>query len=203
MTKKYKPNKYDLLNRVVLAQAFLWIENHTEARDGELPDICYKIRRAGHSSLHINRFSSEEAIELKELTDSDEFKPIKETDISLIVMALEVMRIWITDISRDKRPCLNIADRKLLMGKNIYFAYMIKVKKTNPDIYQDQKDIIDRTTLNAQLWYNFMREKLIEGEDDGILIDDNSGNSDSDTESVELDSTEENSEKTEGNEERL
>ncbi len=154
-------NKYDLLNRAVLAQCFLWVENHTEARDGELPNICYKIRTAGHNSLHINRFSREEAELLKEITQSEAFKLIKETDISLIVMALEVMKIWVTDIPKENRPIINISDRKLLMGKNTYFAYMISVKKTNPKMYEDQKEIIERTATNSLLWYNHLKERLV------------------------------------------
>ncbi len=154
-------NKYDLFNRAVLAQCYLWAENHTNERDGELPGICYKIRTAGFNSLHINRFSSEEAELLKEITQSEEFRPIKETDISLIIMQLEVMKIWVTDIPKENRPIINISDRRLLMGKNTYFAYMISVKKTNPKIYEDQKEIIERTASNAILWYNHLKERLV------------------------------------------
>ncbi len=154
-------NQYDLLNRCVLAQCYLWIENHTEARDGELPDICYKIRGAGHSSLHINRFSYEESELLKEITSSEEFKHIREVDISLIVMALECMRLWIEDVPKDKRPLININDKRLLKGKNEYVMYMLRIKEKHPRLYNVQKEIIARTAANSVLWYNFMRKELL------------------------------------------
>jgi len=157
-------NKYDFLNRTVLAQSFIWVQNHIDKRDGELPDICYKIKTAGYNSLHINRFSNEEAKLLEEITTSEEFNPIRNTDISLVVMALEVMRLWIEDVPKNKRPLININDKKLLRGKNEYLMYMLAVKKSNPDIYQEQKDIIETTSANAQRWYNHMKDKLAKGE---------------------------------------
>jgi len=154
-------NKYSLLNRAVLAQCYLWIDNHTNERDGELPDICYKIRTAGYNSLHINRFSQEEADMLKELTSKDEFKHIREVDISLIVMALEVMKKWIEDVPKKDRPFININDKKLLFGQNSYFKYMIAVKQKNPEIYQNQKDIMTTTSVNAQLWYSYIKKNTV------------------------------------------
>ncbi len=153
-------NKYDLLNRSVLASCYLWIQNHLDERaGGEIPEICYKIKTAGFNSLHINRFSKEEADLLKEITHSEEFRPIKETEISLIVMPLEVMKLWIENVPKENRPIINISDKKLLRGKNEYLMYMLSVKHKKPEMYQKQKDIIDRTAANASAWFDHMREK--------------------------------------------
>ncbi len=157
--KKFKPNPYDLLNRTVLSQCYLWTQNHLDDRpNGEIPEICYRIKTAGFNSLHINRFSHEEADILRTITSSEEFKPIKETDISLIVMPLEVMKLWITDVPKEHRPVINISDKKLLMGKHTYFTYMLKIKKTHPKMYEDQKEIIDRTAENSLAWYNHIKK---------------------------------------------
>ncbi len=158
-------NKYDLLNRTVLAQSNLWIQNHLDEKPGEeIPAICYKIKTAGYNSLHINRFSSEEAKLLKEATNSEEFKPIRETDISLIIMPLEVMKLWVEDVPKEHRPTINISDKKLLMGKNTYFSYMLEIKKSYPKMYKDQKEIIDRTVRNSRLWYNHLRKHTLKEE---------------------------------------
>ncbi len=153
-------NDYDLLNRVVLASCYLWIQNHLNERPkGDIPDICFKIKTAGYNSLHINRFSQEEAELLKTITHSEEFKPIKDTNISLIVMPLEVMRIWIANVPKDKRPILNINDHKLVRGKHNYLEYMMDIKKKHPEMYEKQKHIIDVTAKNAESWYKHMVEK--------------------------------------------
>ena len=159
-------NKYDLLNRTVLAQCHLWIQNHLDERSGgDIPEICYRIKTAGFNSLHINRFSQEEANLLKESTSNEEFQPIKETDISLIVMPLEVMRLWVEDVPKEHRPIINISDKKLLRGKNEYLMYMLAVKKKNPKMYEDQKEIITRTANNAIMWYSHIKKYTIkEGE---------------------------------------
>ncbi len=153
-------NPYDLLNRVCLASSYIWIQNHLDERPkGDIPEICFKIKTAGYNSLHINRFSQEEAELLKTITHSEEFKPIKDTNISLIIMPLCVMKLWIEHVPKDKRPIININDKKLLMGKNSYFKYMMKIKNTQPEMYEKQKHIIEVTEENAFAWYKHMVEK--------------------------------------------
>ncbi len=156
-------NKYDLFNRVVLSSSYLWIQNHIDERaGGDIPTICYKIKTAGFNSLHINRFSQEEATLLREITHSDEFKPIKETEISLIVMPLQVMKLWVEYVPKESRPIININDKKLLRGKNEYLMYMLAVKKKNPEMYNKQKAIIDVTSTNASAWFDHMIDKLVD-----------------------------------------
>jgi len=158
-------NKYDLLNRTVLAQSYVWIQNHLDERaGGDLPEICYRIKTAGFNSLHINRFSQEEATFLKDITSNEDFNNIRKIDISLIVMPLEVMKLWVESVPRKNRPVVNISDKKLLMGKNAYLIYLLSIKKKNPKIYQEQKDIIERTADNALAWFNFMKNKTIKGD---------------------------------------
>jgi len=158
-------NKYDFFNRCILAQSYVWIQNHIDERSGgDIPDICYRIKTAGFNSLHINRFSHEEAKILETITKSEEFAHIKETNISLIVMPLEVMRLYVERIPRDKRPIINISDKKLLRGKNEYFPYMIAIRKANPEMYKKQKDIIETTVANASAWYDHMSKHLIKGD---------------------------------------
>ncbi|RLF26901.1 MAG: hypothetical protein DRN14_06145, partial [Thermoplasmata archaeon] len=123
-------NKIDFFNRIILASAYLWIKGHIETKgSGNIPDICYRVKTAGYNSIHINRFSEEEGRIVKEITMSDEFKPIKDAEISLVIMSLVVMKIWIADIPKKQRPIININDRALTLGKNQYLTHMIELKR--------------------------------------------------------------------------
>lgn len=154
-------NKHSMLNRTILAQVYIWIKDHTEKKEGHIPDICHRIKTAGYNSAMINQFNEAERNMLKELTQTKEFEEIKKVDISTIVMALEVMKIWIKDISKNERPLINISDKKLLMGKNLYTIYMLKCKKENRKLYDDQKDIIENSASHAQRWYDYMKNYLV------------------------------------------
>lgn len=150
-----------MLNRTVLAQTFLWIKDHTEKKEGHIPDICHRIKTAGYNSAMINQFDKDERNMLRTITQTDEFEEIKKVDISMIVMALEVMKLWVLDIPKKKRPLINISDKKLMMGKNLYTIYMLKCKKENREMYDQQKEIITSSAEHARIWYNYMRSSLV------------------------------------------
>ena len=160
---------YGLMNRIVLAHCELWIRQHTENKDGDLPDICYELKAAGYASRVINGFSDDEAITLSRIAVDSEFIPIKDQEISLVVMALEVMKLHVGSVPQElRRPKLNISDKKLLQGKGAYAMDMLRAKKLNEDMYKRQKEVIEGTSAHAKVWYDWMisaiMSKRFEGE---------------------------------------
>ena len=151
-----------LLNRVVLAFIYQWLNQHTETKDVDMPEICYKMKSAGYASKVINSFNDEERERMKKLGETDEHKELEKVHISLVIMALEVMKLHIQTMPPELRtPKLNISDKKLLMGKGAYAIYMLKAKKLDKEGYEIQKEIIDATCEHSKNWYEFMYSGII------------------------------------------
>jgi len=153
-----------LLNRITLAYVYQWLNQHTERMETEMPDICYKLKSAGYASKVINGFSDEERVKMNKVGHSPEYKVLEKVEISLVVMALEVMKIHVQTMPPEMRtPKLNISDKKLAQGKGAYAMYMLKAKTQDKTGYDIQKEIIDTTSKHAQDWYSFMYSAIIEG----------------------------------------
>lgn len=151
------------LNKTCLVQCEQWIANHLDKGEiPDIPDICFKIKYAGYVMRTQVGFTQQETDILKEISEHEDFKPIKEKHVSLIVMALEVMRLWAENTPKDDRSGIPpMSNKKLLLGKNSYFRYLLKIKNTQPELYREQKDIIEESAANAVLWYNYISQKII------------------------------------------
>ncbi len=156
--------RYGFFNRIVLSHCELWLKQHIKERESDLPEICYLIKSAGYASRVINAFSDDEARILEAIAKDEEFIPIKEKEISLVIMALEVMKVHVTEIPKELRtPKLNISDKRLKVGKGAYAIHMLKAKRIKPELYEEQKEIIDDTSNHAKVWYSWMRNAIING----------------------------------------
>jgi len=160
MTEKQR--KAGLLNRIVLAYVYQWLNQHTEKMETEMPDICYKLKSAGYASKAINGFSDEERVKMHKLGKTERHKELEKVHISLVIMALEVMKLHVKTMPVELRtPRLNMSDKKLLQGKGAYTMYMLKAKKVDKEGYEIQKEIIDSTCEHATNWYSFMYSAII------------------------------------------
>jgi len=153
--------KYGLLNRVVLGNIHMWLDQHSKEKEADMPDICYKLKSAGYASRVINGFSDEERDFMHSLTKDEEFMEIANKHISLVVMALEVMKYHIEHTEPHQRaPKLNINERKLRMGKAVYAIHMLKTKQVNKKLYDKQKEVIDDTEKHSKVWYDNMKKHI-------------------------------------------
>jgi hypothetical protein len=154
--------RYGLLNRIVLAHMWAWLNQHVENKDADMPDICYKLKSAGFASRAINGFDEQEINMLDDLSKDEKFIPIKDKEISLVIMALEVMKYHVENTEPALRtPKINISDRKLKLGKAAYTMDMLEAKKTAPDVYKRQKEIIGSTAEHAKVWYDFIKDYIM------------------------------------------
>ena len=145
-----------LFDRFVLAHIHLWASNHI-AKGEHTPEFCYRLRTAGHQSQTLRYFNPEEGKVITKLGEEKDFLEIKQKEISLIVMALEVARIWVEDRPKSERPNIGISDKKMIMGKNHYFRYLMNMKRKDKDIYNEQKELIEETSSHAIKWYNYTK----------------------------------------------
>jgi len=154
-----------LLNRIVLAYVYQWLNQHTERSEIDMPDICYKMKSAGYASKAINGFSDEERVKMNKLSKTEEHKKLEKVHISLVIMALEVMKLHVQTMPPELRtPKINISDKKLLMGKGAYALYMLKAKSKDKEGYEVQKEIIDSTCQHASNWYLFFKDAIIDNQ---------------------------------------
>ena len=154
--------KAGLLNRITLAYIYQWLDQHTDRMDTEMPDICYKMKTAGYASKVINGFSDEERVLMNKVGRTERFDELSKVHISLVVMALEVMKLHVQTMPKELRtPRLNISDKKLLQGKAAYAMYMLKAKSQDKKGYEIQKEIIDTTAQHASDWYSYMHESIM------------------------------------------
>jgi len=152
-----------LFNRLVLAHCWLWIQKHIDDEDKlYTPDFAYRLKTAGYNSRAIHGFHSEEIDLLDELGKEPEFEKITKGEISLLVMALELAKIWAEDIPKDQRPNINISDKKLLVGKKHYVMELLNMRVKGAKNYDDQKAIVEDTALHSKIWYNYVNKYIKE-----------------------------------------
>ena len=155
-----------LFNRVILAHLELWVQEHIDNDDGEVPDILLQMKTKGFQMRIINGFTPKEIKILKKIESTDEFKEIKNSDIqiSYLVHSLVVLKLWIEDIPKDDRPALNIAEDRLKYGKAYYTKHMLLAKKLDHEFYEKEKIIIDNTEKAATKWYKLIKKQILKGE---------------------------------------
>lgn len=51
---------------------------------------------------------------------------------------MELTKIWIEMVPRDKRPNLNINDKKLMKGGRLLYLEMLKLKQGDKEVYEEK-----------------------------------------------------------------
>ena len=152
------------LHRIVLVHCWAWLDQHVKDKNVDMPTLCYKLKSAGYACKAINGFDDNEAEVLKAIALDKEFEPIKKKEISLVVMALEVMKEHVTKMPKEfRKPIVNISDSKLKAGKGVYAMHMLKAKKIKPELYEEQKEVILDTEQHAKIWYKWMKDAILSG----------------------------------------
>jgi len=154
-------NKYELFNKVVNASLLQWIDTHRKNNDGEVPDILMRVRTQAFNTKALNEFTDEEVDILKQIETDPEFMGIKAEEISYLVHALIVLKLWVEDIPKNKRPRYNINEGKMKIGKAAYLKHMLLAKKHDPSLYASEKGIIDDTEDAAYKWFEYFKNQLI------------------------------------------
>ena len=152
-----------LFNRFILAHLHLWVSKSTEDKSiTYTPEFSYRLRTAGFNSKAINGFDDSEVDLIKKLGTEPDFEVLKKKEISLLVMAPQIAKLWVEDIPREDRPNINISDKKMIVGKKHYVMELLKMEVKGSSIYDNQKAIVEETAVHALLWYNYTRKYIQE-----------------------------------------
>ena len=108
-------NKYDLLNKVVLYTIESYFKMSIEGGAKLIP-LHVRLLGAinGYKKFHL--FTPEQSREVISYSDNERLNKILKQDVSFIVFALELVKLWIEDVPKENRPHLNISDKRLVLG---------------------------------------------------------------------------------------
>lgn len=151
-----------MFNKVIMSNIHYWIQIHMENDYGPVPEILIKVKTKFSHQLKLNGFSKEEIDDLKEIESSPDFIGTSDKPISYLMHSLLVLKYWVEDIPKEKRPFLNMSDKKLIYGKAVYAKHMLMAKNIDPDLYHKEKDIIADTEEASLSWYKYFRNQVKE-----------------------------------------
>ncbi len=148
-----------VLNKCVLFVVQDYLQRTVD--DGaELPSILYRLKAsiAGYKSFHM--FSIEEAEQVLKVSKDEHLLAIMDKEVSFLVFAMEVMKLWTEDIPKKNRPHLNISDKHFKLGGRFFWRQMMYLKQNDVDNYKDKQDIIDTSIDVANEFYKYHKEVL-------------------------------------------
>lgn len=152
---------YTLFNRLILFTVEAYIARAIE--DGTTHEDFHKKLVGGiRSFMVMGRFSKKESERLQKLGEDPIMEKIKNQEISFVVYALELMRLWVTEVPREVRKniYLGVSNKKLLLGRAYFVKTMLHLKHTDEESYKEKRQIIDESVLNAKHFFSFFEEKL-------------------------------------------
>jgi len=107
----------------------------------------------------MRRFSQKEAKHLISLGENPYMEKLKQSEISYVVYALELLKLWEADVDYKKNG-IGIPRAKLKAGRAVFALDMIKLKKRDSDKYVETKTIIDDSVVTAKKFYSFTKENV-------------------------------------------
>jgi len=115
------------------------------------------------SYMTFGRLSPDEAKILIELGNDEYMEKIKKIEIAFVIFAMELMRLYVTEIPREERKgiYLGVSNKKLLHGRAYFAKTMLVMKQTNPEVYKEKREIIDDSVLTAKKFFGYTFDKLV------------------------------------------
>ena len=152
-------NKYETLNKVVLHTVDLYLER-VRQDDMNLPPTLDRLRRGLVTQRMLNKFTPEEAEKVLEIGRDKEFKAIMDRDISFLIFALELMKVWTMSVPKDKRPILGVSDKHFKLGGDSLWQQMLLARSKAPEEYSEKKQVIVDSKEVAQGFFEHQWKEL-------------------------------------------
>jgi len=131
-------------------------------KDGTSQDPFHKkIATAIEAWKMLRRFSSKEHKLVVDIGEHDYMQKIKNTEISFVVYALQLMKLWAEDADY-RKSSINISKKRLRMGGATFAIDMLKLKQRDSEKHKELRAIIDQSVLNAKNFYYYTKEKISE-----------------------------------------
>ena len=155
---------YTTFNRLLLFTCEAYLSS--AIKEGLTTDPLHKNIVSGiRSFMTFGRFSVAESKLLQKLGKDPIVEKIKTVEVSFVVYAMELMRLWVLNVPREVRKniYLGVSNKKLLLGRGHFVKTMLQLKQTDKESYTEKREIIDVSVLNAKHFFAFFENKLVEG----------------------------------------
>ncbi len=152
---------YTTFNKLILFSVEQYLSQAIE--EGTSTEQLHKDIIAGiRSFMTFGRFSKEEQERLERIGEHDTIQRLKAVEVSYVIYALELLRLWVTQVPREVRRNihLGVGNKKLMMGKASFAIHLLKLKQQDMDTYKEKKKIIDESVKTARLFFHYMLEEL-------------------------------------------
>ncbi len=109
------------------------------------------------------RFSADEQKILQELGEHEYMQKLKVVEISYVIYALTLLKLWVEQVPRNvrKNVYLGVSNKKLLKGRSHFAISMLKLKQTDEMKYKELRGIIDDSVLTAKKFFSYSMEHLV------------------------------------------
>ena len=114
--------------------------------------------------MTFGRFSKEEAELVIAIGKEPALKAITDTNISFVVFALEILKLWVELVDKKDRPHLNISDKRLKTGRSKFVVSMLKLKTSDPEKYTELREIINDSVITAKKFIMYTHRRLLDEE---------------------------------------
>ena len=153
---------YTTFNRLILFTAEAYLSS--AIKEGLTTDPLHKNIVSGiRSYMTFGRFSKEESMLLQELGKDPIVENIKTVEVSFVVYAMELMRLWVLNVPREVRKniYLGVSNKKLILGRGHFVKSMLHLKQRDEESYKEKREIIDASVLTAKHFFAFFESKLV------------------------------------------
>ena len=150
----------ETLNKIVMFTIDTYIAGMKDNKE-VLPPILERVAIALAGMRHTRPFTQNEASKVIMFGKDKELTDIVNKPVSHIIFILELLKLWIEDIPRNKRPLFNISDKKMSVpARSIVTMQMLKLKKSDGDTHAEKKQIIMDSESVAKEFYEYHKRKL-------------------------------------------
>lgn len=157
--KKIK-NPYIVFNKLILFTVTEYLEKaKAEGLTGE--PFHNEIIGAISKYKTFAKFSVKEARIIIKMGESEAMHRIKEQQISWVVYALELLKLWVEAVPKKYRPHLNISDERLRTGRSKFVMAMIRLKSADPKEHAHKQNIMNDSTVTAKKYLMYTHEQLV------------------------------------------
>lgn len=159
-------NPYITFNKTILFTVEMYL-SRALAEGTTREDFHRKIVSGIRSYQTMGRFSSVEAAKVSAVGEHEYMKKLKEIEISYVVYALELIKLWVTHVPEKYRKniYLGVSSKKLLKGRATFAVAMLDLKRRDSKKYEELKNIIDQSVITAKNYYFYLEEHLVSKSD--------------------------------------
>ena len=153
---------YTLFNKLILHTASAYTEE--AIKDGLTKDPLHLKLNGGLKSLQsFLRFSPSEAEYLQSFNGDQTLERIKRVEVSFIVYAMELLRLWVEHVPKEHRKHIyvGIGEKHLKKGRAHFTMQMLELKMRDANTHKEKRQIIDDSVLSAKHYFNYFEEKLV------------------------------------------